>query len=93
MVLFDSPPAMVVTDAIILSRLMDGVILVVKSGVAVKDAVKRCVSQITGNEGEVLGAVVNSVNLSKGGYYSHYYAHSYKYGYSSEKEMEEGEKV
>ena len=41
----------------------------------------------------MLGAVVNHVDISRGGYYYHYYAHYYKYGYSSEKEWEDTEKT
>ncbi len=93
MVIFDTPPAMTVTDAIILSSIVDGVIITIKSGSTVKDTAKRCVSQITTNKGEMLGAVVNEVDITRGGYYYHYYAHYYKYGYSSEKEWEEVEKT
>lgn len=92
-VIFDTPPSMTVTDAVVLSSIVDGVIITIKSGVAVKDTVKRCISQIRKNKGEILGAVVNSVDISRGGYYYHYYAHYYKYGYSSEKEWEEVEKT
>ncbi|MGR3301222.1 MAG: tyrosine-protein kinase family protein, partial [Candidatus Scalindua sp.] len=93
MVIFDTPPSMTVTDAIVLSTIMDGVILTIKSGTTVKDTIKRCISQITSDKGEMLGAIVNEVDISKGGYYYHYYAHYYKYGYSSEKEWEEVEKA
>jgi Mrp family chromosome partitioning ATPase len=91
MVIFDTPPSMTVTDAIVLSSIVDGVILTIKSGTTVKNTVKRCISQIQNNKGEVLGAVVNEIDISKGGYYYHYYAHYYKYGYSSEKEWDEAE--
>ncbi|MGR3174058.1 MAG: GumC family protein [Candidatus Scalindua sp.] len=91
MVIFDTPPAMTVTDAIVLSTIVDGVILTIKSGTTVKDTIKRCISQIHNDKGEMLGAIVNEVDISKGGYYYHYYAHYYKYGYSSEKEWEEVE--
>ncbi|MBT3878104.1 MAG: CpsD/CapB family tyrosine-protein kinase, partial [Candidatus Scalindua sp.] len=93
MVIFDTPPSMTVTDAIVLSSIVDGVIITIKSGTSVKETIKRCISQITTNSGEMLGAVVNHVDISRGGYYYHYYAHYYKYGYSSEKEWEDTEKA
>ena len=90
-VIFDTPPAMTVTDAIVLSGLVDGVILTIRSGMTAKNTIKRCISQIQNNKGEMLGAVVNGIDITRGGYYYHYYAHYYKYGYGSEKEWEEVE--
>ena len=90
-VIFDTPPAMTVTDAVVLSRNMDGVILTIKSGSTAKNTVKRCISQLTRSKCEILGAIINYVDIVKGGYYYHYYAHYYKYGYSSEKELQEAE--
>ncbi len=92
-VIFDTPPAMTVTDAVVLSRNMDGVILTIKSGTTVKNSVKRCLSQLTSSKCGILGAVINHVDITKGGYYYHDYSHYYKYGYSSEKELQEAEKV
>lgn len=90
-VIFDTPPSMTVTDAIVLSKNIDGVIITIKSGSTVKNTVKRCISQFTSSRCEILGAIVNYVDIVKGGYYYHYYAHYYKYGYSSEKELQEAE--
>jgi capsular exopolysaccharide synthesis family protein len=92
-VIFDTPPAMSVTDAVVLSRNVDGVIITIKSGSTVKNTIKRCISQIKSSKCEILGAVINSADIAKSGYYYHYYAHYYKYGYSSEKELQEAEKV
>ncbi len=92
-VIFDTPPAMTVTDAVVLSGIVDGVIVTIRSGKTTKSTVKRCISQILTSRGEILGAVVNGVDISRGSNYYHYYAHYYKYGYSSEKEWEEEEKV
>ena len=91
-VIFDTPPSMTVTDAVVLSRIMDGVIITIKSGATAKKTIKRCLSQFAGRQCELLGAIVNYANIAKGSYYYHYYAHYYKYGYSSEKELVEIEK-
>ena len=58
-VIFDTPPAMTVTDAVVLSRIMDGVIITIKSGLAIKNTVKRCLSQLASSKCEILGAVIN----------------------------------
>ncbi len=90
--IFDTPPSMTVTDAVVLSRIMDGVIITIKSGAPVRETVKRCISQLASSRCDILGAVINYADIAKGGYYYHYYAHYYKYGYSSEKELEEAKK-
>jgi capsular exopolysaccharide synthesis family protein len=93
MVIFDSPPVMTVTDAIVLSGIMDGLIIVIKSGETVRETAKRAISQLTGNRCEILGAVVNYVDISIGSYYYQYYSHYYKYGYDSEEDLKETEKI
>ena len=92
-VIFDTPPSMTVTDAVVLSRIMDGVIITIKSGEPVRETVKRCISQLASSKCDILGAVINYADIAKGGYYYHYYAHYYKYGYASEKELVEAKKV
>jgi Mrp family chromosome partitioning ATPase len=88
-VIFDSPPAMTVTDAIVLTRIMDGLIIVIKSGETMRETARRAISQLTGNRCEMLGVVVNYVDISRGSYYYHYY----RYGYDSEEDAKETEKI
>ncbi len=78
-VIFDSPPAMSVTDAIVLARLCDGVILIVKSGFTKRDPVLRTISQLSDAKSKILGAVLNNVDFGRDRYYYQYYYH---YGYS-----------
>lgn len=81
-VIFDTPPTMTVTDAQVLSRFVDGVIFVVKSGQTVKELARRAVMQHSNPKtGELLGVILNLVDVSKGSYYSYYYSYYYKYGY------------
>ena len=79
-IIFDTPPAMAVTDAVVLSNIVNGVIYVIKSGEVAKEAVKRSILQLSGKKSEILGVVMNSVDVSVGSYY-HYYSRYYKYGY------------
>ncbi len=80
MVFFDTPPSMAVTDAIVLSNILEGVIFVIKSGKHEKKVVERAISQITDKDHEVLGVVMNHIDISRGGYF-YFYPSSYKYGY------------
>ena len=78
----DSPPALMVTDATLLSTLVDGVVLVVESDVTVRGALVRAQRVLESAGGKILGAVLNKVDLRRDGYYyygSHYgrYYHSY----------------
>jgi capsular exopolysaccharide synthesis family protein len=85
-IVLDSPPLLMVTDATILSTLVDGVILVVESGLTSRDALLRAHKTIKISGGRVLGVVLNKVNLRQNGY-NRYYA---KY-YSSHPDLKEEE--
>jgi capsular exopolysaccharide synthesis family protein len=78
-VIFDSPPVGIVTDAAILARLTSGTVLVVKGGTTSRDALNRARQTLAGDGVNILGCVLNDLDLSKrGGYGSYYYS---KYGY------------
>jgi polysaccharide biosynthesis transport protein len=87
-VIFDSPPVGAVTDAAILARLTDGTVLVAKSGKTSKEALsvmaRRLLSDSSGVN--VLGCILNDVDLAKQGSYGYYYYSRYGYyaGYDSE---------
>ncbi len=81
-VFFDTPPSMAVTDAIVLSNILEGVIFVIKSGAHDRKVVERSISQITDKDQEILGIVMNHIDASTGGYFHRYPYASYKYGYN-----------
>lgn len=88
-VLLDSPPIMVVTDAVVISRITDGVLLVVESKKTKRNAVYDVKEVIENVGGKILGAVINKMRFSRiehlyGGYYSAYHY----YGYDSEEKTE-----
>jgi capsular exopolysaccharide synthesis family protein len=78
-VLFDSPPLLAVTDAAVLSTMVDGAILVVRMGNTSREAVRRAASQLRAVHSRVLGAVLNDIDASSGGYYSGYGYYAYTY--------------
>lgn len=90
-VVFDSPPVMAVTDPVVLSRLTDGVVLVVKSLVTNRRAARHAVKQLRDVGANMLGAVLNDLDLENREYgYYHYYYYR-KYGtYYGEKEAAAG---
>jgi len=78
-VLFDSPPIMAVTDAVVLSSEVDGVVLVIKEGQTKRDAVPRCYNILKTMPNHIFGAVLNGINVN--GFYGSYYYYYYHYGY------------
>jgi len=77
-VIFDSPPLLAVTDAVVLARHTDGVILVVRAGETTIDDATHAARQLRDVDAEILGTVLNDTNVGdrRYGYYQ-YYAHSY----------------
>jgi len=78
-VLIDSPPALAVTDASILSPLVDGVLLVIHSGDTAREAAVRAHEQLKRVGAPVLGAILNGIAAEQvyGSYYQHYYYSDY----------------
>ncbi|SKA88654.1 capsular exopolysaccharide family [Caloramator quimbayensis] len=77
-IILDTPPVVSVTDAQILSTMADGVILVVSSGEANKEAAIRAKELLLNVNAKILGVVLNKLDIaSKGGYgYRYYYYYS-----------------
>ena len=71
-VIIDSPPVLPVTDATILSRLVDGVVIVVENEKTNRGAFVRAYRIITSSGGRIVGAVLNKVNPGRDGYYRDY---------------------
>jgi capsular exopolysaccharide synthesis family protein len=80
-VVIDSPPIMAATDAVIISALTDGVLLVVRSGETPKEAFTRTRDLLAAVKGRLLGVVLNGVDSSAPDYYYSYRYYPYAYGY------------
>jgi Mrp family chromosome partitioning ATPase len=92
-VVVDSPPVLLVTDATVLSTLVDGVLLVAESGVTPPGALIRAHRTLGIAGGRVLGVVVNKVDLRSGGYYYGYYTKYYGAYYGSPEKERANAKV
>ncbi len=80
-VVIDSPPIMAATDAVIMSALTDGVLLVVRSGETPKEAFTRSRDLLAAVKSRLLGVVLNAVDSSAPDYYYSYRYYPYAYGY------------
>lgn len=75
-IVIDSPPVIHVTDALIISPIVDGVVIVVKSGQTPREAVQRAKQALIDVNARIFGIVLNGIDLKEDGY--HY---NYKYSY------------
>lgn len=72
-VIFDVPPVGAVSDAQILSTKVDGTILVVPQGIALKNNVRHAKIALENVHAKILGVVMNRVNSTEDKYYGNYY--------------------
>ena len=93
-IVIDSPPIMAATDAVILSVLVDGVLMVVRSGETPKEAFVRTRDLLAGVKCHMLGVVLNAVDASSPDYYYSYRYYPYSYGgYGREDESRKSRKA
>lgn len=81
-VLIDTPPVMPVTDALIVSRFVDGMILVIASAEIKVEMARDVKNQLVNAGANILGVVLNKVRSEHHGYGYGYY---YYYGNDGEK--------
>ena len=86
-VVIDSPPVLLVTDATILTPLVDGIMLVVESGMTVRGAIQRTHKILENAGGKVLGVVLNKLDARRNGYYGSYYPSAYGKYYLTDEEQ------
>ncbi len=72
-IILDTPPALSVTDAVLLSVLVDSVVLVVRSGRTTKAALRRARELLNQVNARTMGVVINAVNLNSPDYRDLYY--------------------
>jgi capsular exopolysaccharide synthesis family protein len=76
MVIFDSPPVLAVTDAAVLGRQVDGVVLVADARQTREQVLARAVSELQNTGANLLGVVLNRLDSRSGGYDYYYYYYS-----------------
>ncbi|MGC1678121.1 MAG: polysaccharide biosynthesis tyrosine autokinase, partial [Candidatus Binataceae bacterium] len=76
-VLIDSPPVMPVSDSVVLSRLVDGVVIVVGPRTP-KQLVRHACSRLGQVGARILGVVLNQVNMKSPDYYHYHRYYAYE---------------
>ena len=82
-IIIDSPPILPITDATIISTLVDGVVMVVESDSTSRAALNRACRVMEHSGGRILGTVFNKVDIRRDGYYGYRYYHGYYTNQSS----------
>jgi non-specific protein-tyrosine kinase len=84
MVILDSPPLLAVTDALVLTKNVDGVILVVDPKKTKRSAIKQAIEQLQRVNARLLGVVLNNIKIKRSSYYyNREYYYSKHYGKTS----------
>jgi capsular exopolysaccharide synthesis family protein len=81
--IFDTPPILVVTDAAVLSGILDGTVLVIKASETTREAAQRALERLSEVHSRPLGVVLNQVDFRRERYHYNYYYSNYYY-YSDE---------
>jgi len=85
-IILDTPPVLAVADALMISRVTDGVVLLVRYGTVQRHVAQRCIDLLERSGARFLGVVINAVDF-KSPAYSEYYGRKYSdyYGEKAEK--------
>ena len=83
-IVIDSPPLGAVTDAAVLGRITDGVILVVHAGRTRRKLIERALEQLRNINVRFAGLVLNNLKSSATRYYPGYYQYYYYSPYTSD---------
>lgn len=76
-VIVDTPPMASVSDCAVISKVCDGVIMVIAAGSTNNRLAKTIKRQLERTGCRILGAVLNKIDTTKKEYYSNYYGTSY----------------
>lgn len=74
-ILLDTPPVIVVSDALLVNKVADGIIFVVAHGLGRKSMVKEAISSLTRNNVPIIGIAMTQDRVNKG----NRYGYTYKY--------------
>ncbi len=83
-IILDSSPMLSATDSLLVSKQVDGTIIVCRYGIATNDMLKQGIKSLDEIQSNVLGVVLNAIELKHSKYYS-YYGY-YQYAYKAEEE-------
>ncbi|MEN9430006.1 MAG: hypothetical protein RJA86_865 [Pseudomonadota bacterium] len=90
-IIIDSPPTLLVSDSLIMSKIAQAVLYVIRSDTTAHNTARTGVNRLLAAKAPLIGVILNKVNMKKAsryyGTYSGYYAYGgdYVYGHSKDK--------
>ncbi len=90
-IIFDSSPLLATTEPGVLTRMVDGIIIVVKAGVTPRETIQQAISHLDSEK--IMGVVLNDLEFKSGALNSRYFGStSYYYRYRREHREKKPEK-
>ena len=94
-IVIDLPPATIVTDALAVSAMIDGLIVAVRQNYTERRNLNECMYQMKKIGSKFLGFVMTDAAVGEGSYkrygkYGHSYGYGYGYGYDSTESRRSG---
>jgi len=88
-VIIDTPPSGAISDAVTLSKVVDGIVMVVKHGAISRHSARQTLDRLRKVNANIIGVVLNNVDLEDSSVRYYYYGYqSYTYGYDDPEESE-----
>lgn len=76
-VICDSPPLLSVADSLMLDNILDAVIIVTRGGKTSYEDVRNGLKSLSGLKAQVLGIIINALDIKKSNYYYYQYKNYY----------------
>lgn len=89
-IIFDTPPVIAVTDALIMAKKVDGLVLVIRTKITDRDIIDRAKKLLENIGVSPIGVVVNGIEVKK--YYSGYKYYYYYYYYYEDERGKKGKR-
>jgi succinoglycan biosynthesis transport protein ExoP len=83
LVIVDTPPVNIITDAALLGTAVDGVVIVARAGVTGAAALSYAMEQLRHVRAPVLGVVLNDIDMQRDSAYDSAYKYMKAYEYSA----------
>jgi len=93
-VLIDTPPITRVIDSLILGRIINNVILVVRDNFSLKESVEEGIKEFNNEKINIIGVIANGFEIEKSNFKHKYgYGYGYKYAYEPNKFNKKNKKI
>jgi Mrp family chromosome partitioning ATPase len=80
LVIFDSPPVNLVSDALLIGKLVEGVVVVARAGITDINALAQAVRHLRDANAPLLGVLLNDINLNRDSSYDESYRYLHQAG-------------